>query len=100
MAQAHAGVSDNLAYAAVPDDDIISMVRSVCVSRSDAVITYCTNFPAAHLVGALERALGVPVYDSVLAGVWGALRAAGLDTYAGGAWGRLSSRRPVSAENT
>jgi maleate isomerase len=89
IAEAHASVADNLAYAAVPDADIEAMVRQVAMSRPDAIITYCTNFPAAHLVDALERALGVPIYDSVTAGVWGALCRIGVPTAAGRAWGSL-----------
>jgi len=89
VAEAHAGVADNLAYAAIPDADIEAMVRSVAATQPDAIITYCTNFPAAHLVDALERELGVAVYDSVTAGVWGALRLADQPTAAGRRWGSL-----------
>jgi maleate isomerase len=65
------------------------MVSGVAKVRPDAVITYCTNFPAAHLVDGLERQFDVPVYDSVSAGVWGALRLAGVTTGSGDQWGRL-----------
>ncbi len=89
VAEAHAGVADNLAFAAVPDDDITAMVRSTTGNRPDAIVTYCTNFPVAHLVAALEAELGIPVYDSVSAAVWGALRLAGQTTALGRRWGRL-----------
>ncbi len=89
VAEAHAGVADNFAYAAIPDTDIVSMVRSVSAARPDAVIAYCTNFPAAHLVDLLEREIGIPVYNSVTAGVWGALRVAGQSTVPGRRWGSL-----------
>ncbi len=94
VAQAHGGVSDNLSYAAIPDGDIVAMVERVAAAGPDAVVTYCTNFPAAHLVAALERRLGVAVYDSVSAGVWGALRVAGQPTQAGGQWGGLFGMGP------
>ena len=89
VAEAHAGLSDNLSYAAVPDADILAMARSTAAARPDAIIAYCTNFPAAHLVAALEAELGIAVYDSTSAGVWGALRLAGQGTAPGAAWGGL-----------
>lgn len=97
VAEAHAGLSDNLAYAALPDSDIAAMIRDVAASRPDAIIPYCTNLPAAHLVDALERELGIAIYDSTSAGVWGALRLAGQATAPGRAWGSLfgQDRAPV-----
>lgn len=89
VGEAHAGVADNFAYASIADGDIVSMVRGVAAVRPDAVIAYCTNFPAAHLVDFLEREIGIPVYDSVTAGVWGALRVAGQATAPGRRWGSL-----------
>lgn len=89
VAGAHAGLSDNLAYASLPDADIVAMARSTAAARPDAIIAYCTNMPAAHLADALERELGIPFYDSTSAGVWGALRLAGLATAPGRRWGSL-----------
>jgi maleate isomerase len=89
IAEAHAGVSDNLAYMDVPDADIASMIRRVAGQRPDAILTLCTNFPAAHLVERLETELDLPIYDSVLTGVYAALRLAGVDTRLGASWGRL-----------
>jgi maleate isomerase len=89
VARADAGVSDNLSYAAIPDDKILAMARATSTARPDALITYCTNFPAAHLVAKLEAELGLPVYDSVSAGVWGALRAADIMPEFGLRWGSL-----------
>lgn len=84
-----AGVADNLAYMNVPDGDIAAMIRRVAAARPDAILTLCTNFPAAFLVAGLEAELGLPIYDSVLAGVFAALQLAGVDTGAGASWGRL-----------
>jgi maleate isomerase len=94
VAEAHAGVADNLAYAAIDDDVIRAMIRSVAAARPDAILTYCTNFPAAHLVSALEEELHVPIYDSVSAGVWGALRLAGQPAEAGRRWGSMFGIEP------
>jgi maleate isomerase len=92
MAEAHGGVADNLAYAAIPDADIVAMVRAAAAQRPDAIVTYCTNFPAAHLVDELERELGIPIYDSVTAGLWAALRLSGQETSPGRCWGSLFER--------
>lgn len=89
VAGAHAGLSDNLAYAAIPDAAILAMLHKVAAARPDAILAYCTNFPAAHLVDAFERESGIAVYDSASAGVWGALRLAGQPTLPGARWGSL-----------
>ena len=87
VAESHAGLSDNFSYCTVPDDTIIGMIRSVAAGRPEAIITYCTNFPAAHLVAPLEAELGIPIYDSVSISVWKSLRLAGVDTTPGQRWG-------------
>lgn len=91
VAEAHAGLDDNLSYALLPDADIVRMVRQVGTGV-DAVVTFCTNLPAAHLSGEMEAALGVPVFDSTSAAVWAALRLAGQATAPGRAWGSLFGR--------
>ena len=57
-------------------------------------MTFCTNFPAAHLVAPLEQETGIPIYDTVSIGVWDALRRAGVVTERGGRWGSLFTRQP------
>jgi maleate isomerase len=88
-AEAHAGIRDNLAYGRVPDEEIAGMIRAVAAERPDAIILYCTAFPAAPLVAALEAETGIPIYDSVSACVWQCLRMIGLDTAPGRRWGSL-----------
>ncbi len=44
---------------------------------------------APGLVEALEREIGIPVYDATSAAVWAALRVAGADTDRVAGWGRL-----------
>ena len=89
VAERHAGFSDNFSYCTVPDDDIGTMIRAVAAAKPDANVTFCTNFPAAHLVAPLEQELGLPIYDTVSIGVWDALRHAGVATARGGRWGSL-----------
>ncbi len=88
VAEAHAGLDDNLSYALLPDADILRMTRQVGVGV-DAVVTFCTNLPAAHLAAEMEAALGVPVFNSTSAAVWEALRLAGQPTEPGAGWGSL-----------
>jgi len=89
IAEAHAGFSDNFSYCTVPDSDIVAMVRKVAAAKPDAIVTFCTNFPAAHLVEPLERETGTPIYDTTSIGVWDALRRAGVETDRGARWGSL-----------
>jgi maleate isomerase len=89
VAEGHAGFSDNFSYCAVPDADIVAMIHKVAAAKPDAIVTFCTNFPAAHLVEPLEQELGVPIYDTVSIGVWDALRHAGVTTERGARWGSL-----------
>ena len=92
IAEAHAGFSDNFSYCTVPDADIVAMIRKVAAAKPDAIVTFCTNFPAAHLVAPLEQETGIPIYDTVSIGVWDALRRAGVATDRGGRWGSLFAR--------
>jgi maleate isomerase len=88
-AERHAGFSDNFSYCTVPDEDIVSMIRDVANAKPDAIVTFCTNFPAAHLAATMEQELGVPIFDTVSIGVWDALRVAGVETAPGARWGSL-----------
>jgi maleate isomerase len=92
VAARNAGLSDNLSFARIGLDAIATMLRDVAASRPDAILTFCTNFAAAPIVAEMEDELGVPIYDTVTMGVWGALRRAGVDTRPGRAWGRVFAR--------
>ena len=92
-AEAHSDLKDNLSFASVPADAIAGMVREVARSRPDAIVTWCTNFPAAPIVPALEEELGIPFYDSTLLPLWKALRLCEVDTRRGRRWGRLFELR-------
>jgi maleate isomerase len=89
VAEAHSGLADNFSYCNVPDDDIVRMIREVAAAKPTAIVTICTNFPAAHLVEPLERETGIPIYDTTSIGVWDALRCAGVATARGARWGSL-----------
>lgn len=91
VAEAHSGVADNLAYMRVPLADIAGMIRRVATARPDAILTLCTNFPAAWVVPEMEVETGLPIYDTTLAGVHAGLVAAGISPAPGHRWGRLFS---------
>jgi len=88
-AEAHSGLKDNLSFASIPADAIAAMVREVAGSKPDAIVAWCTNFPAAPVVPALERELGIPIYDSTVLPLWKTLRLCDVDTRRGRRWGRL-----------
>ena len=89
IAEAHSGLADNYSYSQVSPADIARMLRQVAGSRPDAIITVCTNFPAAPVIPALESELDLPIFDTTSLGVWHTLKLAGVATTSGRAWGRL-----------
>lgn len=92
-AEAHSNLKDNLSFASVPADAIAAMVRDAARSRPDAIVAWCTNFPAAPVVPELERELGIPIYDSTVLPIWKALRLCDVDARRGRRWGRLFELR-------
>ncbi|HEY6134326.1 MAG TPA: Asp/Glu/hydantoin racemase [Rubrivivax sp.] len=92
VAARNAGLADNFSFSQIPLDTIAGMLRDVARSKPQAIVAFCTNFPAAPIVPEMERELGIPIYDTVTMGVWGALQAAGVDTRAGHEWGRVFER--------
>jgi maleate isomerase len=94
IAEAHAEasdkLSDNLSYASVPLPRIAEMMRKVGAAKPQAIVSLCTNFPAATLAAPIEAELGIPVIDSTALGVWAALNAIGADMRASAPrWGSL-----------
>lgn len=81
-------ITDNFAFAEVPEAAIERMVREVAAEGAPAVVVLCTNLRGAALAR-LEDELGIVLLDSVSVALWGALRAAGADPGAVEGWGRL-----------
>lgn len=88
-AERHLGIKDNFAFSEIGAETLTAMVRDVAKARPDAITILCTNLRGAPLVDDLERELGIPIYDSTAAALWGALRVAKVDPAPLGAWGRL-----------
>ena len=89
VAERHLGLEDNYSFSEVTTQQLELMIRSVATSQPDAILIMCTNVRGAPLVEALEKELGIPIYDSVSTVVWKALRLAGIDTRRVTSWGRL-----------
>lgn len=89
VADACSEIDDNLAFAAASDASIADMVYQVAEAKPDAILTWCTNFPAAFTVAKLETETGIPILDSVTLAVWHALKLSAHHDLAARRWGRL-----------
>jgi maleate isomerase len=89
VAEQHLNDPGNFSFSEVTAEQIGTMVREISSAKPDCISTFCTNLRAAPLVEALEAETGIPIYDTVSAVVWKALRLAGVDTRRVKGWGRL-----------
>lgn len=80
VAGAHEGLSDNFSFADIDEDRIGQMCVEVAGAAPDAIAIVCTNMRGALVGAEVERALGIPVFDSVSATLWGCLRALDIPT--------------------
>ena len=83
-------ITDNFAMAQVTPGEIATAARECVAScgaaKPDAVIVYGTNTRGAPAAHQLEQDIGIPVFDSVAWGVFGALRMAGIDIHSLTRW--------------
>jgi maleate isomerase len=87
VAESHLNMTDNLSFASVPAWRIREQVTAVTkTGKAQAVLAWCTNYPAAPLAEWTEAACGVPLIDATALGVWAGLRAAGVPAAPAG-WG-------------
>ena len=70
-------------------EQIEEMTSAVARGQPQAIAIICTNLRAAPLVQKLERATGVPVYDTIATVVWKSLILAGADPRRVTGWGSL-----------
>lgn len=80
VAEVHFEERDNYAFSEFSEADIEHAIRDLANSKPQAIIVLCTNLRAARLVARLEEDIGIPIYDSVAAVVWKALRLSGVRT--------------------
>jgi maleate isomerase len=82
-------IADNFAMAAISTNELYDAALQCAAAKPDAIIIYGTNTRGASIAARLEERLGVPVFDSVAAGLWGAVqhvRLSGVDPLK---WGSL-----------
>jgi maleate isomerase len=89
VAEQHLGISVNHDFALVTTKQLQDMMEKVAIAKPQAITTFCTNLHAATLAGPVERALGIPLLDTVSTTVWGMLRAAGVSPALVQGWGEL-----------
>lgn len=89
VAERHLGISENFAFSEVDQATLARMIREVAAAEPQAITVFCTNLRAAPLAEALEREIGIPIYDTVATALWSSLRLAGADPRAIAGWGRL-----------
>ncbi|WP_067672517.1 GAF domain-containing protein [Nocardia miyunensis] len=77
VASEHLGLTDNAAFAEVPQDRVRRMVTAAGTPDAHAVAVVCTNVFGAAVAASAEAELGIPVFDSVTATLWRTLRSTG-----------------------
>lgn len=85
----HLRLQDNFSFAEVTPEEIEAMTLAVARDKPQAIAIICTNLRAAPLVDRLERATGLPIYDTIATVVWKSLILAGVDVKRVTAWGSL-----------
>lgn len=99
LAEAHAGLSENFAFAEIDERRVAEMCRAVAAPGVDAVAVVCTNMRGPMAAAALERELGVTILDSIAVTLWGCLKAAGVSTAPLAQFGRIFAERGASPAN-
>lgn len=82
-------LTTNWAFASVSAEVLANRARTLASAPADALVVSCTNLRGADIVEDLERELGLPILDSVVVGLHGALRQLGIAPPATG-FGRLA----------
>jgi maleate isomerase len=89
VGERHVGDKGNFSFSEVSAATIADMVRAVAREKPQAITIFCTNMAGGPLVEALEREIGIPIYDTVATALWDSLRVAGSDPALVKGWGRL-----------
>jgi maleate isomerase len=70
-------LTNNFSFAEVDAATIASRIREVAAQHPDAIVVHCTNLRGADVATEMAQELGVPILDSVVVTLWGALRMLG-----------------------
>lgn len=74
VAERHFSLSDNRMFAHVDPIELRSAVLEVAGVGADAIAIVCTNLAGSDLAGDLEGKTGLPIFDSVTATLWHAVK--------------------------
>ena len=85
----HLRITDNFAFAEVPQATIAGMIRSAAPAAPQAIAVVCTNLDASRLGPEIEAETGITVLDSIACTLWAALDVLALPKAAYRRWGRL-----------
>lgn len=89
VAERHLNDRGNFSFSEITEERIQRMCAEVAEAKPDAIAIICTNMRGAPVAERVEKALGIPVYDTVSTVVWKALRMTGVDTRRVEGWGSL-----------
>ncbi len=89
VAENHFGDQGNFSFSEFQEDQIAEAVRKVAKAKPQAITIFCTNLRGAAIVDALEKELGIPIYDTVSLAIWKSMLVAGADPKKVKGWGRL-----------
>ena len=80
ISERHFDLTDNFSFGEVSEDRIACAAEEVAADGAEAVIILCTNLAGAGVAARVEGKTGIPILDSVVLTVWGALRSVGINT--------------------
>ena len=89
VAERHLNDRGNFSFSEVSEERIERLCAEVAEAKPEAIAIICTNMRGAPVAERVEKALGIPVYDTVSTVVWKALRMTGVDTRRVQGWGSL-----------
>lgn len=87
--------ADNFAFAGFTPSVVAEMCAEVAAARPDVIVILCTNMRGPLIGAEVEARFDIPVLDSVSVTLWGALRAAGVDSAPLTRFGRLFARTGI-----
>lgn len=85
----HLCITDNFAFAEVPQEAIAGMLRGTAPAAPEAIAVLCTNLDASRLGPEIEAETGIVVLDSIACTLWAAFETLALPKAAYRRWGRL-----------
>lgn len=91
VSERHLRDRGNFSFSEVSETQIADMIRAVAADKPQAITVFCTNLRGAPVADALEKEIGIPVYDSVSTAVWKSMKIAGAEPRRIRGWGRLFS---------